>query len=213
MSSDVHCISLDSVQAARGRIKDIVKTTPILTSTTLDAISGRKLFFKCEFLQKTGSFKARGATNAIVKNGYLSVVTHSSGNHGQALAWAAKMTSIPAHIVMPNNSPQCKVAAVKGYGGQVTLCEPNLASRESTSMAVMESTGAAFVHPYNDPDVMSGQGTIALEMLEQIEGLDAIIVPIGGGGMASGVAMAAKSLKPSIRIIGAEPGINCCCWL
>lgn len=206
MESESYCISLESVQAARGRVERLIQRTPVLTSSTLDRLSGRQLFFKSEFLQRTGSFKARGATNAIVKNGYSAVVTHSSGNHGQALAWAAKMASIPAYIVMPSNSPQCKIAAVKGYGGIVTLCEPNLASREKTSLDVMEQTGAVFVHPYNDPDVMSGQGTIVLELLEQIEDLDAIIVPIGGGGMCSGISIAAKSLKPSIRIIGAEPG-------
>lgn len=193
MDTDKYCISLESIQTARGRVESLVSRTPVLTSSTLDGLSGRQLFFKCEFMQKTGSFKARGATNALVKNKYPAVVTHSSGNHGQvlnctlfainfqqtmtrrahvivlqALAWAAKMTSTPAYIVMPSNSPDCKIAAVKGYGGIVTLCEPNLASRESTSRAVMESTGAAFVHPYNDPDVMAGQGTMALELLEQV---------------------------------------------
>ncbi|CAM9427176.1 unnamed protein product, partial [Ectocarpus fasciculatus] len=206
MDTDKYCISLESIQAARGRVESLVSRTPVLTSSTLDGLSGRQLFFKCEFMQKTGSFKARGATNALVKNKYPAVVTHSSGNHGQALSWAAKMTSTPAYIVMPSNSPDCKIAAVKGYGGIVTLCEPNLASRESASRAVMESTGAAFVHPYNDPDVMAGQGTMALELLEQVvENLDLIIVPVGGGGMCSGVSMAAKSLNPSIRIVGAEP--------
>jgi threonine dehydratase len=174
---------------------------------TMDDLSGRQLFFKSEFLQKTGSFKARGASNALFKNNYHAVVTHSSGNHGQALSWAAKKRSIPAYIVMPSTSPQCKVNAVRAYGGIVTFCEPNVAAREATSKAIMEETGAVFVHPYNDPDVMSGQGTIALELLEQIADLDAIIVPVGGGGMCSGVAMAAKSLRPSIKIIGAEPAL------
>lgn len=205
-TSQPYCISLDSIQAAKERITDLVKRTPVITSTTLNELSGRELFFKSEFLQKTGSFKARGASNALFKNNYHAVVTHSSGNHGQALAWAAKKRNIPAYIVMPSTSPQCKVDAVKAYGGIVTFCEPNLAAREATSQRIMEETGAVFVHPYNDPDVMSGQGSIALELLELFD-LDAIIVPIGGGGMCSGVAMAAKSINPNIKIIGAEPAL------
>lgn len=171
MESDKHeiCISLESVREARARISPLVRCTPVLTSNTFNELArGRELFFKSEFLQKTGSFKARGASNAVLKNDYQAVVTHSSGNHGQALAWAAKMRSIPAHIVMPSNSPRCKVDAVRAYGGLVTFCEPNLASRESTSKGIMEQTGASFVHPYNDADVMSGQGTMALELLEQV---------------------------------------------
>jgi len=202
-----HCISLESIEAARGRISSLIKRTPIITSGTMNELSGRELFFKSEFLQKTGSFKARGASNAVFKNDYHAVVTHSSGNHGQALSWAAKKRNIPAYIVMPSTSPACKVNAVKSYGGVVTFCEPTLAAREATSKAIMEETGAVFVHPYNDPDVMSGQGTIALELLEQVQHLDAIIVPVGGGGMCSGVAIAAKSLRPDIIIIGAEPAL------
>ena len=200
-----YAVSFSSIKEAHERIADHIHETPVVTCSTLNSLSGRNLFFKCEFLQKTGSFKARGACNAVFKNEYSSVVTHSSGNHGQALAWAAKMKGIPAHIVMPNNSPNCKQAAVSGYDGYITLCEPNQISREKTADDVMKTTGASFVHPYNNPDVMSGQGTIALELLRQVEHLDAIIVPIGGGGMCSGVTIAAKSINPSIKVIAAEP--------
>ena len=164
----MYAITLQSIESAQQRISDLINQTPVLTSETLDELSGRSLFFKSEYLQKTGSFKARGASNSLFKNNYHAVVTHSSGNHGQALAWAAKMKNIPAYIVMPSTSPQCKINAVRSYGGIVTFCEPTLAARESTSQSIMEQTGAAFVHPYNDPDVMSGQGTIALELLQQV---------------------------------------------
>lgn len=202
---DQFAINLESIKEAHARIGQYVHNTPVLTSSTLDSLSGRNLYFKCEFMQKTGSFKARGACNAVFKNDYSSVVTHSSGNHGQALAWAAKMRGIPAHVIMPNNAPICKQLAVSGYSGIITFCEPNQAAREKTSEYVMNETGASFVHPYNNVDVMSGQGTIALELLNEIEHLDAIIVPIGGGGMCSGITIAAKSINPSIKIIAAEP--------
>lgn len=200
-------VNISSIREAHARISRYIQKTPVLTSTTLNDLSGRNLFFKCEFMQKTGSFKARGACNAVFKNDYSAVVTHSSGNHGQALSWAAKMKGIPAHIVMPNNAPICKQQAVEGYSGIKTFCEPNQAARESAAEEVMRATGATFVHPYNNPDVMAGQGTIALELLSQIENLDAIIVPIGGGGMCSGVTIAAKSINPSIKIIAAEPAL------
>jgi threonine dehydratase len=200
-------VNLVSIREAHARIAQHIHETPVLTSSTLNSLSGRNLYFKSEFMQKTGSFKARGACNAVFKNDYSAVVTHSSGNHGQALAWAAKMKGIPAHVVMPNNAPICKQLAVSGYNGIITFCEPNQAARENTSEEVMKETGAAFVHPYNNVDVMSGQGTIALELLSQIEHLDAIIVPIGGGGMCSGITIAAKSINPSIKIIAAEPAM------
>ena len=202
---DGFAVSLSAVKEAHERIVEYVHKTPVLTCSTLDKLSGRNLYFKCEFMQKTGSFKARGACNAVFKNSYTSVVTHSSGNHGQALAWAAAMKGIPAYIVMPNNSPLCKQEAVRGYDGHITFCEPNQAARENAAAEVTQTTGASFVHPYNNPDVMAGQGTIALELLVQIAHLDAIIVPVGGGGMTSGVTIAAKSINPSIKIIAAEP--------
>ncbi len=204
-----YAANLDSIRAAHRRIEPFVHRTPVLTSATLDAVSGRSLWFKCELLQKTGSFKFRGATNAVRMlsddEAARGVVTHSSGNHAQALALAARMRGIPAHVVMPSNSAEVKKAAVRGYGGRVIECEPTLEARESTAARVIAETGAVMVPPYNHANVIAGQGTIALELLDECPQLDAIIVPLGGGGLISGIALAAKALKPSIRIIGAEP--------
>jgi threonine dehydratase len=204
-----YAANLDSIRAAHRRIGPFVHRTPVLTSATLDAASGRSLWFKCELLQKTGSFKFRGATNAVRMlsddEAARGVVTHSSGNHAQALALAARMRGIPAHVVMPSNSAEVKKAAVRGYGGRVIECEPTLEARESTAARVIAETGAVMVPPYNHANVIAGQGTIALELLDECPQLDAIIVPLGGGGLISGIALAAKALKPSIRIIGAEP--------
>jgi len=200
-----YAISIESIRAAHDRIRGLVHKTPVMSSSYLNELSGFNLHFKCEFLQKTGSFKARGATNAVLSNDYTAVCTHSSGNHGQALAWAASKKGIPAHIVMPSDAPVCKQRGVAGYNGQITFCEPNLASRESTAARIMQETGASFVHPYDHVDIMSGQGTIALELLEQVPQLDVIVVPIGGGGMCSGITTAAKAIKPSIVIVAAEP--------
>jgi len=201
--------NLDSIRAAQRRIEPFVRRTPVLTSATLDAMSGRHLWFKCELLQKTGSFKFRGATNAVRMlddaSAARGVVTHSSGNHAQALALAARMRGIPAFVVMPSNSAEIKKSAVRGYGATVIECEPTLEARESTAARVLAETGGAMVPPYNHPNVIAGQGTIALELLDECPQLDAIVVPLGGGGLISGIAIAAKSLKPSIRIIGAEP--------
>eukprot|EP01119_Soliformovum_irregulare_P023449 TRINITY_DN817_c0_g1_i1.p1 TRINITY_DN817_c0_g1~~TRINITY_DN817_c0_g1_i1.p1 ORF type:complete len:325 (-),score=79.02 TRINITY_DN817_c0_g1_i1:33-890(-) len=175
----------------------------------MDERSGKQLFFKCEIFQKVGAFKFRGACNAVFQlteeDAKKGVVTHSSGNHAQALALAAKMRGIPAHIVMPSNAPQVKKNATKGYGAEIVECEPNLASRETTSQKVIDQTGATMIHPFNNAWIIAGQGTMALELLEEVPDLDAIIAPIGGGGMISGVAIAAKGIKPSIRIIAAEP--------
>lgn len=172
-------------------------------------MSGKQLYFKCENFQKIGAFKARGAANAVfkldetkAKNG---VVTHSSGNHAQALAWAAQLRGIKAYIVMPSNAPATKAAGVKGYGAIVTYCEPTLKGRIETCEKIMHETGATFVPPYDDYDVMAGQGTMALELLEEVPDLDCIITPISGGGMLSGVCIAAKGVKPSIKLFGAEP--------
>lgn len=204
-----YATNLAAIRAARHRIEGFAHRTPVVTNATLDAIANRRLWFKCELLQKTGSFKFRGATNAVrmlddaaAARGF---VTHSSGNHAQALALAARMRGVPAHVVMPSNSAEVKKAAVRGYGGRIIECEPTLEARESTAAHVIAETGASMIPPYNHPDVIAGQGTIALELLDECPQLDAIIVPLGGGGLISGVAIAAKALKPSIKIIGAEP--------
>jgi threonine dehydratase len=170
---------------------------------------GAQLFFKCENFQKTGAFKFRGACNAVFllsdKQASRGVVTHSSGNFAAALALAASKRGITARIVMPSNAPQVKVAAVKGYGGIITFCEPTLASRESTAAKVIEETGATFIHPYNDHRIIAGQGTAALELMEEIPDLDFILAPVGGGGLLSGTAIAAKGSNPEIKVIGCEP--------
>lgn len=202
-------LTLPLIQAARARIIEHIHRTPVMTSHTLDTLAGARLFFKCENLQKTGAFKARGATNAVLsmsderaRNG---VVTHSSGNHAAALARAAKLRAIPAHIVMPNNAPRAKQASVRRYGGNVIFCEPTLQSRERVAREVTARTGAEFIHPYNDLRVMAGQGTTALELMEELPDLDLILCPVGGGGHISGIAVAAKNLNPSIRVMGVEP--------
>lgn len=200
-------ISLLRIQEAQKRLAGYAVFTPIFTSSTLSAIAGCELHFKCEVFQKTGSFKFRGAFNAISKlpEAISGVVTHSSGNHAAAVALAARMKAIPAHIVVPWDTPKIKQAAVIAYGGKLVLCEPTIEAREATCNSVHESTGAVFIPPYNHADVICGQGTIALEFLNQVDGLDALIVPVSGGGMLSGIAVAAKSLTPSIKIIAAEP--------
>ncbi|MBL8271353.1 pyridoxal-phosphate dependent enzyme, partial [Steroidobacter sp.] len=175
----------------------------------LNEKAGAQLFFKCENLQKIGAFKARGATNAVSllsdDEARRGVVTHSSGNHAAALARAAKLRGIPAYTVMPSNSPQAKLASVRRYGAEVILCEPTLAARESNCQSVIERTGAALIHPYNDLRVMAGQGTAAVELLEDVPDLTDILCPVGGGGLLSGVSVAAKSLKPGITVFGVEP--------
>jgi threonine dehydratase len=200
---------MQSIREAHARIRDKIHRTPVMTSEVLDELAGNRLYFKCENLQKVGAFKARGATNAVFlltdEEAAKGVVTHSSGNHAAALARAARLRGIPAYIVMPSNSPQAKQAAVRRYGGDVVLCEPTLAARESTARQVMERTGAVFIHPYDDLRVMAGQGTTAIELLEDVPGLDVILCPVGGGGQLSGVAVAAKNIKPALRVIGVEP--------
>ena len=208
-ATPAYAADLDSIRAAQRRIDPFIRRTPVLTSATLDAMSGRRLWFKCELFQRTGSFKFRGATNAVRMLDDAAaaggVVTHSSGNHAQALALAAKMRGIPAHVVMPSISAEIKKAAVRGYGASIVECDPTIAAREATAARVIAETGGTMIPPYNHPDVIAGQGTVALELLDECPQLDAIVVPLGGGGMISGIAIAAKALKPSIRIIGAEP--------
>jgi threonine dehydratase len=202
-------LTLRLIREAHARIRDKINRTPVMTSEMLDAMAAARLFFKCENMQKTGAFKARGATNAAFslsdEEARRGVATHSSGNHAAALARAAKLRAIPAYIVMPNNAPKAKQASVRRYGGEIIFCEPTLAARESTASEVIERTGAAFIHPYNDLRVMAGQGTTAIELLEQVPDLDFILCPVGGGGQLSGIAVAAKALKPSIRVVGVEP--------
>jgi threonine dehydratase/serine racemase len=204
-----YAVSLESICAAAQRIAAQVHRTPVATCSALDRRAGRRLFFKCEHLQKVGAFKFRGASNAVLQlpedTATRGVVTHSSGNHAQALALAARLRGIPAHIVMPRNAPPVKRQAVEGYGGRVLLCEPTLDARQKTAATVQEQTGAALIHPYDHPDVIAGQGTVALELLDQVADLDAIVTPVGGGGLLSGVAVAARALRPGIRIIAAEP--------
>ena len=197
------------IAAAHERIRDQVHRTPVMTSSTLDELAEAKLFFKCENLQKTGAFKARGATNAVFsltdKEASAGVVTHSSGNHAAALARAARLRAIPAFIVMPNNAPKAKQESVRCYRAEIIFCEPTLESREATAAEVQSRTGATLVHPFNDLRVMAGQGTTAIELLDQVPDLDLILCPVGGGGHISGIAVAAKSIRASIRIVGVEP--------
>lgn len=205
----IHAPDFAAVRAAHARIATRIHRTPVLTTSSLDELAGARLFFKCENLQKTGSFKIRGATNAVFSlsdaEAAHGVVAPSSGNHAAALSLAARWRGIPAYIIMPSNSSAAKKRAVENYGGQITECEPNVASREATSEAVQKRTGAHLVHPYNDARVVAGQGTAALELLEEIPDLDVIVTPASGGGLLSGTAIAAKGLRPGIRVIGAEP--------
>lgn len=204
-----YATSIDDVRAAAGRIEGVGHRTPILTSETLDQLAGRKLFFKCENFQKIGAFKFRGGWNAISmlsdKYAKKGVCTHSSGNHAQAVAYAALKRGIPAYIVMPNNSPGVKLEAVKGYGANITLCEPTSEARQTTLEKISEKTGAEVIHPFNNPNVIAGQGTAALEMIEDLGNLDAIIAPIGGGGLMSGTCITTRSLLPNAKLFGAEP--------
>lgn len=202
-------VTLADVRAAADRIRPFVLHTPVHTSDTMDRLSGRKLFFKCENFQKTGSFKYRGATNAVQKldaaTAARGVVTHSSGNHAQALALAARVRGIPATVVMPRTSAAVKKQAVIGYGGRVIECEPTVADRLRVVELVAKETGATLIPPYDHPDVIAGQGTAALELLADVPELDAVVVPVGGGGMLSGYCVAIKGTKPRVRVFGAEP--------
>jgi threonine dehydratase len=202
-------LDLDAIRRAQDRIRPHIHRTPILTSSQLDAAAGGSLFFKCENFQKVGAFKARGATNAVFvldeATARRGVATHSSGNHAAALARAAKLRRIAAHIVMPSNSSKVKVRAVEGYGGRIVFCEPNQRAREEACAAVVAETGATLIHPFENEDVMAGQGTIAVELLEELPDLDLLLCPVGGGGVLSGTAVAAKSLRPQIKVIATEP--------
>jgi len=201
--------SLEDVLAAADRVRDEVRRTPVLTCSSLDEIVGMRLYFKCENFQTVGAFKFRGATNAVrllpEEAAARGVVTHSSGNHAQALALAARRRGIPAWIVMPSNAPAIKRAAVEGYGATVVPCAPTLEARTRGAARVQDDTGATFIHPYDDARVIAGQGTAALELLEDVLGLDAVIAPVGGGGLMSGTCVAVHGLNPSVHLYGAEP--------
>ncbi|KAK3702068.1 hypothetical protein QZH41_014764 [Actinostola sp. cb2023] len=207
-------IEFENVKDAATRIGPFINLTPVLTCSTLDRMAGKSLYFKCENFQKGGAFKFRGAMNAVLKltedksTGELpAVVTHSSGNHAQALALAARIKGLKAHIVMPNNAPAVKKAAVKDYGARIIECGVSQQNREEAATRTLKETGpnSYLIPPYDHKDIIAGQGTMALELLEQVPDLDAIVVPVGGGGMLSGICVAAKGLKPSIKIFAAEP--------
>lgn len=202
-------LTFEDIRAAHERIRPFIKRTPVLTSERLDSAAGAKLFFKCENFQEAGAFKSRGACNAVFSltdaEAACGVVTHSSGNHAAALARAAQLRGITAHIVMPAGAASSKVRNVGQYGGWITFCEPNLTAREAACARVSRQTGATIVHPFDDLRVAAGQGTAAIEMLEDVPDLDFILCPVGGGGLLSGTAVAAKALKPGIKVIGVEP--------
>lgn len=199
----------DAIGAARVRIAASVRRTPVLSSDFLDEQLGAQLFFKCENLQVTGAFKARGAFNAVLnlppELAARGVVTHSSGNHGAALALAARVRGIAAYVVAPRTTPVSKQQNMRRYGAKLQLCEPTLAARQEAAQRIIADTGAALIHPFDNANVMAGQGTVALELLEQVPDLDTIVCPIGGGGLISGVAVAAHGIDARIRILGAEP--------
>lgn len=209
MSGDIVHPTLEHIRAAHDRIRPHVHRTPVMTSGSIDSISGSSIFFKCENLQKVGAFKARGAVNAVMslnENGAKKgVATHSSGNHAQALAYAASLRGIPCHIVMPRNAPLVKVEAVRGYGARIVFCEPTLAAREEALEEVVSRTKAAFIPPYDDPRIVAGQATAAIELFEDVQDLDAVMTPVGGGGLLSGTCLAAKYTSKRVAVIAAEP--------
>src|SRR5579863_8185190 len=209
MADNPSGLTWNLIAEARARIADKVNLTPVLTSTSLDAASNARLYFKCENFQKCGAFKARGATNAVfalsTAGAQRGVATHSSGNHAAALARAARLRGIPAYIVMPNNTPLAKRAAVERQGAHITLCEPTHAARERSAAEVIARTGATMVLPYDDLTVMAGQGTVGIELLEQVPDLDVLLAPVSGGGLLSGIAVAAKAMRPALRVVGVEP--------
>jgi threonine dehydratase len=198
-----------AIRTAHDRIRPHIHRTPVLTSARVDAACGGSLFFKCENFQKVGAFKARGATNAVLAldeaTARRGVVAHSSGNHGAALARAARLRGIAAHIVMPSDSSKVKVRAVEGYGGHVTFCEPTPAGRQATCAQVISATGGTLIHPFENEFVMAGQGTATIELLEDINNLDLVLTSVGGGGLLAGAAVAAKHLRPGMKVMGAEP--------
>src|SRR5437868_259467 len=202
-------LDLPAIRAAHERIRPYIHRTPVLTSSRLNDASGACLFFKCENFQKGGAFKARGATNAVFSlddtAARRGVATHSSGNHGSAVARAAKLRGVPAHIVMPSNSAKVKIRAVESYGARLVFCEPTEEAREATCANVIAKTGATLIHSFENEHVIAGQGTAAVELLEDVPDLDLVMCPVGGGGLLAGTAVAAKSMRPNVKVIAAEP--------
>ncbi|MCK9638725.1 MAG: pyridoxal-phosphate dependent enzyme [Prolixibacteraceae bacterium] len=201
--------TFSDILAAHELIKSYIHRTPVLTSKSINALMGCELFFKCENFQKVGAFKFRGATNAVFSlsdtEAGSGVGTHSSGNHAAALALAARIRGIKAHIVMPSNAPDVKKIAVAGYGANITFCEPTLQAREETLKKLAEEIGLTIVHPYNNFKVICGQGTAALELLDEVKNLEIMLCPVGGGGLLSGTAISTKSILPSCKVMAAEP--------
>ena len=208
-TANYHPPSWEAILAAHARIAPRIHRTPVLRSTSLNAMTGAQLFFKCENLQKTGSFKIRGASNAILslteQEAARGIVTQSSGNHGAAVACAAAWRGIPAWIVMPRNAPAVKAKAIEGYGGKVVFCEPTVTARKATCDRVEAETGAHLVHPYDDDRIIAGQATAAKELLEEVGDLDAVFAPVSGGGLLSGTCLGAKGIRADVRIFGCEP--------
>jgi threonine dehydratase len=202
-------ITQHDIEQAHERIKSYVHRTPVLTSESINVIAGCSIYFKCENLQKVGAFKARGAMNAALQVPEAprskGIATHSSGNHAQAIARAGKILGIPAYIVMPNNAPQIKKEGVKGYGGQIFECEPTLQARETTLADVISKTGATEIHPFNNYHVITGQATASKELFEEVNDLDYLLAPVGGGGLLSGTLLAAKYFSPKTKVIAGEP--------
>jgi threonine dehydratase len=201
--------SLETIREAHARIAPHIHRTPVFRSSSLDRMAGAELFFKCENLQKTGSFKIRGATNVIFSlpepEAARGAVTHSSGNHGAAVAYAARRRGIPAWIVVPRGAPEVKRRAIADFGGEIISCEPTMQAREAAAREVLERTGATLVHPYDDDRIIAAQGTATVELIEDAGPLDVVLAPVSGGGLLSGTAIAAKSLQPGIRVVGCEP--------
>jgi threonine dehydratase len=199
----------DAIEAAHQRIAPKIHKTPVLRSATLDELCGAELFFKCENLQKTGSFKIRGATNAIFslspEEAARGIVTHSSGNHAAAVSCAAAWRGVPAWIVMPENAPAVKRRAVEAYGGKITFCEPRVSARHEAAARIQAQTGAVMIHPYDDDRIIAGQATAAKELLAEVSGLDAVLAPVSGGGLLGGTALSVKFMRPQIRVYGTEP--------
>ncbi len=204
----MYAVSYSDVENAAVRLEGIVSKTPVVNSEIIDEMAGRKVFMKCENLQRVGAFKFRGASNAVMLLGEKAeagICTHSSGNHGQAVALAAKQRGVPAYIIMPKTAPKVKIEGVKSHGAEVILCEPNLTARIATANSVLDRTGAVFIHPFDNPNVIAGQGTAAKEMIEECGNLDAVLSPIGGGGLMSGTCMSTRGLLPEATVYGAEP--------
>jgi threonine dehydratase len=202
-------ITAAHIEDAHQRIRPFIHNTPVLTSQTINRLAGAEVFFKCENFQKIGAFKIRGGMNAVFalpeEKQQRGIATHSSGNHAQAIAYAARETGAKAYIVMPENSPKVKVDAVKGYGAEIFFCEPNQQAREKLLNEVVEKTGAEFIHPYNNYNVITGQATCAKELIEEIPSLDCIVAPVGGGGLLSGTALSAHYFSRATSVYAGEP--------